>query len=90
MVLLQLELASGNYRRARARSDGLYRGLAAAHQHDALHDVVALIEAGDAEARLLADGPSSPCSNDPVSSTAKRHEPLNSSDIKHTVKPEVF
>ena len=30
--------------------------LAAAHQHDALHDVVVLIEAGDAEPRFLADG----------------------------------
>src|ERR1700681_3928799 len=30
--------------------------LAAAHQHDALHDVVVLIEAGDAEPRLLANG----------------------------------
>ena len=30
--------------------------LAAPHQHDALHDVVVLVEAGDAEPRLLADG----------------------------------
>jgi len=30
--------------------------LATAHQHDALHDVVVLIEAGDDEPRLLADG----------------------------------
>ena len=29
--------------------------LAAPHQHDALHDVVVLVEAGDAEPRLLAD-----------------------------------
>ncbi len=29
--------------------------LAAAHQHDALHDIVVLIEAGDAEPRFLAD-----------------------------------
>ena len=29
--------------------------LAAAHQHDALHDVVVLIETGNAEPRLLAD-----------------------------------
>jgi hypothetical protein len=48
----------------------LHRGLAAANQHDAPHDVVALIEASDAEARLLAGGRSSPCSNDPVFSTA--------------------
>ena len=30
--------------------------LAAAHQHDALHDVVVLVETGDAEPWLLADG----------------------------------
>ena len=28
---------------------------ATAHQHDTLHDVVAIIETGDAESRLLAD-----------------------------------
>ena len=38
------------------RSDGRRALLAAAHQHDALHDVVVLVEAGDAEPRLLADG----------------------------------
>ena len=36
--------------------DGRRTLLAAAHQHDALHDVVVLVEAGDAEPRLLADG----------------------------------
>ena len=36
--------------------DGRRTLLAAAHQHDALHDVVVLIEAGDAEPRFLADG----------------------------------
>src|ERR1700682_4493193 len=30
--------------------------LATAHQHDALHDVVVLVDAGDTEPRLLADG----------------------------------
>src|SRR6267378_2671858 len=35
--------------------DGRRALLAAPHQHDALHDVVVLIEAGDAEPRLLAD-----------------------------------
>ena len=35
--------------------DGRRTLLAAAHQHDALHDVVVLVEAGDAEPRLLAD-----------------------------------
>ena len=35
--------------------DGRRTLLAAPHQHDALHDVVVLVEAGDAEPRLLAD-----------------------------------
>ncbi len=35
--------------------DGRHALLAAAHQHDALHDVVVIILAGDAEARLVAD-----------------------------------
>ena len=35
--------------------DGRRTLLAAAHQHDALHDVVVLIEAGDAEPGFLAD-----------------------------------
>ena len=35
--------------------DGRHALLAAAHQHDALHDVVVGILAGDAEARLVPD-----------------------------------
>ncbi len=35
--------------------DGRRAFLAATHQHDALYDVVVLIFAGNAEARLLAD-----------------------------------
>ncbi|MGY4471243.1 hypothetical protein ACVWWK_006952 [Bradyrhizobium sp. LB9.1b] len=36
--------------------DGWRALLAAAHQDDALHDVVGIVEAGNAETRLLADG----------------------------------
>ena len=41
--------------------DGRRTLLAAPHQHDALHDVVVLVEAGDAEPRLLADGDGARC-----------------------------
>ena len=35
--------------------DGRHALLAATHQHDALDDVVVVVLAGDAEARLMAD-----------------------------------
>ena len=41
---------------------------AAAHQHDALNDVVDVVEAGDAEARQIADA--SPSATSPMTTGA--------------------